>query len=56
MRDACRRGHPYTEGSWKWQSDGSRRCLVCKRMTQRSWTKREMKVARAVRLKCEATA
>lgn len=31
-RDACAKGHRYTEESTAWRADGSRRCRICDKL------------------------
>lgn len=30
----CRHGHPYTAENTRWQSDGSRCCIICRRISE----------------------
>ena len=31
-RDACSRGHPYTEATLAWRASGTRRCRLCDKL------------------------
>lgn len=31
-RQACQRGHEFTNGSFRWKADGSRSCSECERI------------------------
>lgn len=33
-RDACAKGHRYTEATLAWRTDGTRRCRICERMAR----------------------
>lgn len=35
VKDACKRGHTFDEGSYSTSADGTRRCLTCRRMLRR---------------------
>ena len=32
--NACKRGHEYVEGSWRWTPSGNRDCKICKRIRE----------------------
>jgi hypothetical protein len=34
MKDACKRGHPFVDGSFWWNADGTRKCKVCATLTR----------------------
>lgn len=48
-RDACKRGHPFVDGSFYWRPDGSRKCRICD-IARRSITGK----AKRARLRAEA--